>query len=468
MNSEKHFKTIVIGAGPGGEDCARLLSSSGHSTALVNDAPLPGGECLWRGCIPSKIWRATADRIRDSRRNAEFALVSAEAPALDWKALQDFRRRLQEERGALALKTDASAKINYIEGRARFTAPGTLEVSGESYSFDTAVIAVGAPPFLPPVEGLKEALEKSRASTSDSVWDLEAVPQRLAVLGAGAIGIEMAQIFADFGSRVRVYEILDRILPEMEKEISSKLEEALREEAGLEIRTSCPLQKIEVREDHLILHSDSDTQEVDHLILATGKRPDFAKLGLESLGLDSVGTFLTTDKSCRTSVEGIYAVGDVSGGRMLAHSASREGRVAARNILGEHCEYDPDLDGGVIFSRPQVASFGLSLAEAKERGIAAGEMKLPLSVDAMAAIHREKHGLIKMLASEEDGRILGVHLLAEHADTLVGEAVALVTAGVTVYQLSEAVHPHPTQTELFGEMAQRLAQRFRRRRKGDS
>ena len=204
---------------------------------------------------------------------------------------------------------------------------------------------------------------------------------------------------------------------------------------------------------------------VDYVIMATGKRPVLEGLNLESAGVASERCVITADTRSRTSVSNIFAVGDVVGGLMLAHTAAQQGRVAAATILGEDMKYDQDKDCGVIFSRPQAAFVGLSVEQAKAKGIDAAEIKVPMSIDAKAMINNETHGLIKIVADKATQRIIGVHFLADHADNLIGEAVMMVSANMTLQQVGEAIHPHPTQTEMFGDMARRLSSRLNRSKK---
>jgi dihydrolipoamide dehydrogenase len=204
---------------------------------------------------------------------------------------------------------------------------------------------------------------------------------------------------------------------------------------------------------------------VDYVIMATGKRPVLDGLGLESAGVGNERGIVMTDARCRTSVPHIFAVGDVIGGLMLAHTAGQQGRVAAATILGENMKYDQDRDCGVIFSRPQAAFVGLSVEQAKAKSIDAVEVKVPMNIDAKAMINNEQHGMIKIVADRATHRVVGVHLLADHADTLIGEAVMMVSGSMSLEQVAEAIHPHPTQTELFGDMARRLLSRLRRSKK---
>lgn len=464
------FPVVVVGGGPGGEDCARDLADHGVKVMMVNNEPFPGGECLWRGCIPSKAWRAAADVIRNRAHDAEMGVDGTNTPKLNWNQVEKHRRWVQTSRGDMALKADRGMKIDVREGYGEFVDAHTLKITpveGEPYtvSFGAAVIATGAPAFVPPIPGARENLATGGVVTSDTIWNLAAPPKKLGIVGGGVIGVEMAQIFRDFGTEVLMLERHDRILAEVEEEIGKVLIAALEKE--ISVVTGASINEVSGKPGAMKLrYANKEGVEsvfdCDVVLMATGKRPDTSRLNLGKVGVELDGAAIKVNARCQTSAPHIYAVGDVIGGYMLAHTAATQGRVAADNLLGHGGEYDQDRDCGVTFSRPQAGFVGLSVAQAKAKGIDAVEAKMPMSIDAKAMITGETEGMIKLVADKATGRIIGVHYLADHTDTLIGIGVMMVAGEMTLTQVAKAIFPHPTQTELFGELARRLLNRLRR------
>ena len=430
----------------------------------------PGGECLWRGCIPSKAWRAAADVIRNRAHDAEMGVDGTNTPKLNWNQVEKHRRWVQTSRGDMALKADRGMKIDVREGYGEFVDAHTLKITpveGEPYtvSFGAAVIATGAPAFVPPIPGARENLATGGVVTSDTIWNLAAPPKKLGIVGGGVIGVEMAQIFRDFGTEVLMLERHDRILAEVEEEIGKVLIAALEKE--ISVVTGASINEVSGKPGAMKLrYANKEGVEsvfdCDVVLMATGKRPDTSRLNLGKVGVELDGAAIKVNARCQTSAPHIYAVGDVIGGYMLAHTAATQGRVAADNLLGHGSEYDQDRDCGVTFSRPQAGFVGLSVAQAKAKGIDAVEAKMPMSIDAKAMITGETEGMIKLVADKATGRIIGVHYLADHTDTLIGIGVMMVAGEMTLTQVAKAIFPHPTQTELFGELARRLLNRLRR------
>jgi dihydrolipoamide dehydrogenase len=464
------YPVVVIGGGPGGEDCARDLADHGIKVAMINNEPFPGGECLWRGCIPSKAWRAAADNIRNRAHDTEMGVDGTADPKLNWAQVEIHRRWVQQSRGEMALKTDKGMKIEVIEGFGEFVDAHTVKVTSpdgavRNISFGAAVIATGAPAFVPPVPGARENLSNGGVVTSDTIWNLANPPKKMTIVGGGVIGVEMAQIFRDFGCEILMLERNERILAEVEEEIAKTLIGLLEKE--ITVVTQASINGISGTPGKMsVAYKDGSSEaqkfDCDVVLMATGKRPDTSKLNLDKTGVALDGAAIKVNSRCQTSQPHIFAVGDVIGGYMLAHTAATQGRVAADTILGHDAEYDQDRDCAVTFSRPQAGFVGLSLAQAKAKGIDAVEAKMPMSIDAKAMITGETEGMIKMVADKATGRIIGVHFLADHTDTLIGTGVMMVAGDMTLTQVAKAIFPHPTQTELFGELARRILARLRR------
>ncbi len=464
------YPVVVVGGGPGGEDCARDLADHGIKVAMVHNEPFPGGECLWRGCIPSKAWRAAADNIRNRAHDAEMGVDGTDQPKLNWAQVEKHRRWVQQARGEMALKADKGMKINVIEGFGEFVDTHTLKVTApdgavSTLTFGAAVIATGAPAFVPPIAGARENLASGGVVTSDTIWNLAKPPKKMAIVGGGVIGVEMAQIFRDFGCEILMLERNERILGEVEEEIAKTLIGLLEKE--ISVVTNASIDGVsgtpgKMRVAYKNAAGEAAEFKCDVVLMATGKRPDTSRLNLDKVGVELDGAAIKVNSRCQTSVPHIFAVGDVIGGYMLAHTAATQGRVAADNLLGHASTYDQDKDCAVTFSRPQAGFVGLSLAQAKAKGIDAIEAKMPMSIDAKAMITGELDGMIKLVADKATGRIIGVHFLADHTDTLIGIGVMMVAGEMTLTQVARAIFPHPTQTELFGELARRLLARMRR------
>ena len=258
----------------------------------------------------------------------------------------------------------------------------------------------------------------------------------------------------------------DGLLPGVDRDLVQHLTRRLRT-LFAEIHLGTKVTMLRESGDHVEAEiTGRGVQTFDRVLVAVGRRPETAALGLEATRVrtDERGG-VVVDTRCRTDDPHIFAVGDVIGGYMLAHTAAQQGRVAAATILGEEMQYDEAKDCGVIFTRPEAGFVGLSMEQAKAKGIDTVEVKVPMNVDAKAMINGETHGLIKIVADKASHKILGVHFLADHTDTLIGEAVMMVSAGMTLEQVATAIHPHPKQTELFGELTRRLPSRLRRSKK---
>jgi mercuric reductase len=408
-----------------------------------------GGTCVNVGCVPSKALLRAAE-VYHLAGHHPFAGVATRAGGVDLRALV-----AQKDELVAALRRekyrDLAADYGWElrQGEARFLDPETLAVDGVPLRARVYVIATGAAPFIPPIPGLAEA----GYLTSTTALDLDAVPARLGVIGGNAIGLELGQLFARLGSRVTVLEVLDRIAPFEEPEVSAALREALEDE-GIEVVTGAQITQVARDRAARRLHvRTGDGREhdlaADAVLVATGRRPNTAGLGLEHAGVatDARGA-VVVDGTLRTTNPRVWAAGDVTPAPQFVYVAASQGKLAAENaVTGGVTPADLTALPAVTFTDPQVASVGLTEARAREAGYAVATAVLPLHAVPRALVNRDERGLVKLVADAETDRLLGVHLLAANAGDVVYAGVLALKAGLTVGDLAGSFAPYLTMAE---------------------
>lgn len=422
---------IVIGGGAAGLGAARTAARRGATPLLVQDGPI-GGDCTFTGCVPSK----TLIEAAHAGGSFEEAVVR----------IRDTVSRVADAEGEAAL---AKEGIKALHGRARFLTPTRLDVEGTVILGRRFVIATGARPVLPPVEGLSAAPH----ATSETIWDLPSLPPSLLVLGGGATGCELAQAFARLGSRVTLVELAPRLLPGEEPEASAVVASALTQN-GVSVRTAATVMRVTPGGGGGVTATlDSGEQlAADRLLVATGRRPDTEGLGLEEIGVrlaDDGG--VRVDQRLRTSVRGVWAAGDVTGGPAFSHLADEMGRIAAGNALSPLARGRVRWDAvpRVVFTRPEVGRVGVIEAEAVGQGARVAE--LPLSEVDRALCAGQEHGFIKLIAGPRrvlanlgGGVLLGATIVAPSAGEIVHEAALAIRTRMFVARLAQTVHAYPT------------------------
>ncbi|MGH9137991.1 MAG: dihydrolipoyl dehydrogenase family protein [Acidimicrobiales bacterium] len=422
---------VVIGGGAGGLSAARAAARRGAHVLLVQHGPL-GGDCTFTGCVPSKAL------IEAAHRGVPFERAMAAA------------RRAVEV--IAATETDDvlhSEGVEVVQGWATFRAPGVLDVDGRTFRAPRVIVATGASPAEPPIDGLADV----DYLTSETIWDLETAPRSLAVLGGGAVGCELAQALARLGSEVTVLEALDRILAQEEPEASATITAALGADR-VEVRTGERVQWVEAldRKGAVRLHlAHASTVEADRLLVATGRRAALDGLGLDRAGVAVEGGFVRTDETLATTAKGVWAVGDVTGRLPFTHVADEMGRVAAANALGRlgRSRFRAGAIPWVTFTDPEVARVGVTEADAAEVG---GRVAyLPMSDVDRAIAADETIGFVKLLAGPRPllrntggGRILGATIVASRAGELVHEPALAMRTGMFTGRLAQTVHAYPT------------------------
>lgn len=448
----RHFQVVFLGSGPGGYVGALRASQLGLSVALVEDKQI-GGTCLNRGCIPTKTLARSAELWREIGHANEFG-ISLGQVSLD--TAQVFARKdtvvANLVKGIEQLLK--KAKVTVIQGAGSFRELGKIEIryqdSIETITTDNIVLATGSVPARIPIPGI----ELPGVVTSDELLADSSLPEHLVVVGGGVIGLEFASIYHSFGVKVTVLEMQPRVLPNVDEEIVKRLT-PLFKRSGIEIFTKTTIKEIRQGESLAILVEDGDGVRefvADRILVASGRKPNLQGIDVEGLGLKTERGAIVVNSKMQTNLPGVYAVGDVVGGTMLAHVASTEGIVAAEQIAGHDATMDYRVIPGVIFTHPEIATVGVSEQELKAKGIKYKSSKFPFSANGKALAIGETIGIVKILA-DEDGIILGACVMGPHASTLIHELTVAVAKRLTSDDLAQIIHAHPTLSETIMEAA---------------
>ncbi len=441
------FDTIVIGGGPGGYVAAIRAAQLGQKTAVV-ERDKAGGRCLNYACIPAKTVLRTAELYAEARGGADLGIVAGDI-AIDWDALQARREKVSESlSGGVKFLWDKN-KVTAIEGEASLTAEGEVKVAGgnggeETYVAKAVVLATGSVAL--PIPGVEFG---DRVLDTWGAWSLPACPRRIAVVGAGASGAEIASAYNRFGTEVLLIEMLPQILPAEDKDIAKVLERGFKNR-GIEISTGAPVENVEVGPDSVRFTYGEKSAEVDYLCVAGGRAPDTEALRLDAAGieLDPDGRKIKVDPFGRTTNPKVFAIGDLVNRKALAHKAEEEGVVAVETAAGIETEpVDQDLLVGATFTHPQVASVGLTEAAAKEAGLPIKVGRQKISAEGAGTVYDDKDGLVKLVIDTTYGEIVGAHVVGNRACDMIAELVAVMALEGGYQELSRIVHPHPTVSE---------------------
>ncbi len=457
MSEVRETQLLVIGAGPGGYPAALHAADHGLRVTLVDEDPKLGGVCLNRGCIPSKALLHTAKVIREAREMAEHG-VSFGQPKIDLDKLRAFvqQKVVGKLTGGIGMLCKGRG-VELIRGRAVFTGPYSVEVTGEqprTIRFRHAIIATGSLPVVPKPWQLNDP----RVMDSTAALLLPDIPARLLVIGGGYIGLEIGSVYAALGSRVTVVEALDGLLALADRDLVAPLEKKLREEFEA-IYTSTKVASLTATPEGIVVALEGKdvpaTLTFDRVLVSVGRRPNSANLGLEKAGVatDDRG-YIPIDKHRRTNVPHIFAIGDVGEEPGLAHKATAEARVAVDVILGEPAEWSPRAIPAVIFTDPEIAWAGLTQKEAEARNVPHEVLKFPWSASGRAVSIARTEGLTKMLIDPDSKRVLGVGIVGPGAGEMIAEGVLAIEMGAVARDVMESIHPHPTLSETVMEAAE--------------
>jgi dihydrolipoamide dehydrogenase len=444
---ESAYDCIVIGSGPGGYVAAIRAAQLGKATAVI-EADKVGGRCLNYACIPAKALLRSADLLSEIRDSEEFGLKVA-GVEVDYAAVQARREKVVSTLTSGVSGLFKKNKIDVVEGRASLTPDGAVSVNGETLQAGMVILATGSLPLAVP--GTQFG---GRVIGTEEVYALSELPARMAVVGAGASGAEIASAFARLGSEVLLLEALERVLPTEDADISRVVERGLKRQ-GVQVHTSTPVADVVPDETSVRLSFGAEQAEVDYLVIAAGRTADIAGLGLEepAVALDERG-LVRVDGAQRTSREGIYAIGDIVAGPALAHKASDEGIIATEASAGlaTHPLVHVDIPRAT-FCLPNVGSFGLTEAQARDRDYDVVVGKVPYGAVGGGTVYGDRAGMIKLVGERRYGELIGGHIVGSRATELIQELVNVRALEGGFAEVARTVHGHPTLSEAVMEAA---------------
>ena len=453
------FDLVVIGSGPGGYVCAIRAAQLGLRVACVDKRGSHGGTCLNIGCIPSKALLHASEVFAEAAHAGDMGIQLGK-PKLDLPAMMTYK-----ENGIIGNTQGIDFlfkknKVEALHGSAMIVAPGKIEVSllaGGTRTLNTKNIVIATGSESTPLRGVE--IDEKLVASSTGALEFDAVPKHLLIVGAGIIGLELGSVWARLGAEVTVVEFLDRITPGVDEEVAKQFQRILQKQGfkfllGKKVTEVKPLKaSVKVTIEPAQSEGEAETLSVDKVLVSIGRRPYTEGLGLESVGvqLDVAGRIETN--GFKTNVDGIYAIGDVISGPMLAHKAEDEGIAVAEMLAGKSGHVNYDVIPGVIYTAPEVAWVGLNEEELTQRGIDYRIGKFPFMANGRAKVNNTTDGFVKILADTKTDRILGVHIVGPEAGNMIAEAAVAMEFGGSAEDLARTCHAHPTLTEAVKEAA---------------
>ncbi len=417
---------LILGAGPGGYEAAIRAAQLGLNVGLI-ERDAVGGTCLNRGCIPTKTL------LHDAGPGADFAALGARKEQVVSTLRQGVEGLLKKRR------------VTVYRGTGVLTGAHTIEVGGQAVTGEKLLLAPGSRPALPPVEGIERAL------TSDDLLREPRPLDSLLILGGGVIGVEMAAFYAATGTKVTLVEAQERLLPQMDREISQNLQMIFKRQ-GLAVHTRVLARRIAEGGEGVVMELDGgETLTASTVLAAVGRRPNTDGLCAPGVALETERGFIRVNERFETSLPGVYAIGDAIGGMMLAHAASAQSLTVVHAIAGEEAPLCLDAIPACVYVSPEIACVGLTQADCQQRGIEAKVGKALMGANGRTLIAGGQRGFIKVVADAQDGRVLGAQLMCERATDMIDSFTVAIANGLTAAQLMRAVRPHPTFLEAVGE-----------------
>ncbi|MEH6833703.1 MULTISPECIES: dihydrolipoyl dehydrogenase [Falsihalocynthiibacter] len=450
-----HYDAIVIGSGPGGYVCAIRLAQLGLKTACVEGRDTLGGTCLNVGCIPSKALLHSSHMLHEAEHNFTKMGLMGKSPSVDWPKMKAYKEDVVSQNTKGIEFLFKKNKIDWIKGWGSIPAAGQVKVGDEVHTATSIVIATGSEASS--LRGVE--VDEKRIVTSTGALDLAKIPRSMVVIGAGVIGLELGSVYARLGTEVTVIEFLDEITPGMDKDVQKTLKRILSKQ-GLNFIMGAAVQNVEATKTkakvtYKLRKDDSEVSlDADVVLVATGRRPYVDNLGFEALGgkMTERGQ-IATGTHWDTNIDGIYAIGDVIEGPMLAHKAEDEGMAVAEQIAGKSGHVNYNVIPGVIYTSPEVASVGATEQVLKEQGVNYKVGKFSFMGNARAKAVFQGEGFVKILADKDTDRVLGAHIIGPAAGDMIHEICIAMEFGASAQDIALTCHAHPTYSEAVREAA---------------
>jgi dihydrolipoamide dehydrogenase len=460
--NDKAYDVSIIGSGPGGYVAAIRASQIGLTVQVVELEPRLGGVCTLRGCIPTKALLHTADLLEEARHGADVGVAAREVK-LEMAGAQKHKDRVVRQSSSGVSYLMKKNRVDVTPGFGRIAGPGRVAVkapdgSEATFAAKNILIATGSSPrSLPGID-----IDHKTILSSDSILELTEIPKSLLVIGSGAVGVEFASMFARFGAKTTLLEVLPRIVPLEDEEISRELAASFKRQ-GIAVYVDTRVEKVTKTDGGVeVLARTSggktETFRAEKMLLAVGRKPLSEGIGLEAAGVATDRGYISIDAMMRTSAPGIYAIGDVVPTAWLAHVASAEGVVAVEHMAGKNPPpLNYDQVPGCTYCSPEIASIGLTEAKARERGFDVAVGKFPFSAIGKARILNDTAGFVKIVAEKKYDEVLGVHIIGPKATELIAEAGAALRLESTSEELVRTIHAHPTLSEAMHEAAEAVS-----------
>jgi dihydrolipoamide dehydrogenase len=459
------YDLVVIGTGPGGYVCAVRAAQLGMKVAVVEKNATLGGTCLNVGCMPSKALLHASEMFEEAAHSFAKMGVSVPAPKLDLPSMMNFKQQGIDGNVKGVDFLMKKNKIDVLKGTGKILSAGKVEVSGngKTETVETRNIVIATGSDIARLKGIE--IDEKRIVSSTGALSLDKVPEKLLIVGAGVIGLELGSVWQRLGAQVMVVEFLDRILPGMDGEIAKQFQRIL-EKQGFAFKLGAKVTGVDTSGKTLLATVEpaaggiAETLEADVVLVSIGRVPYTEGLGLKEAGvaLDNRGR-VQVDAHFATSVKGVHAIGDVVAGPMLAHKAEDEGVAVAEIIAGQAGHVNYDVIPGVVYTTPEVSSVGKTEEELKQAGVAYTSGKFPFTANGRSKVNQTTEGFVKVLADAKTDRVLGVHIIGREAGEMIHEAAVLMEFGGSAEDLARACHAHPTRSEAIKEAALAVGKR---------